>query len=168
VSELRGALASTQSPAKALEKFNKTLAGQRRSSLMVNVSVMILDRKNKSLTYAGAGNSKVYMVDAESQSIDLLENCSASPVGIISDWNFSENKYEFSEESILFAHTDGLVRCVNENGEPVNQLMIDACMLESLKGGTPAAKIMLECLHDYSETPLFMDDITMISLAMKK
>lgn len=168
VMELRGILAEGRGPGKTLSKLNRVLSEQRRSGFLVNLALIEIDTIKHKLKYSGAGNIRLYLGCPKDKTIKHLEKKSATPMGILSEWEYEELSMKICSGGSLLAHTDGIANCVDENGEALSQLSLEGCIFQGLQDKKPVAEILMECLKAHSCTPIFQDDVTLLSVERKR
>ncbi|MBZ0178181.1 MAG: fused response regulator/phosphatase [Melioribacteraceae bacterium] len=125
-SAVRFALKSetTVSPAEILAKVNESVHNDERiAEVFITLSVLVLDNKNKTVTYAGAGDLPILL---KSNEVKLIESHGLL-LGFDANAKYKDNlvKLNSGEEIILF--TDGLIESRNPSGELYgNERLIDA------------------------------------------
>jgi len=89
-------------------------------------------------------------------------------MGILSEWNYDEVELKFCSKGSVLIHTDGIVSCVNEEGDAISQLSLEGCIFQALQERKPAAEILMQALKDHSPMPILQDDMTLISIDRKR
>lgn len=122
----RNAANNHDSPAKILYTLNNTVLKDNDTCMFVTMFVGVLDLVTGNLTFCNAGhNPPVLTGNHHTEMFKVQENI---PVGVIEDFEYSEENITLKSGWTLFLYTDGLTEAEN----PEKQLYGDRRMLDAL------------------------------------
>jgi sigma-B regulation protein RsbU (phosphoserine phosphatase) len=131
---LHAAIDHTAGPAEALERTNRILIEERRSSLFITALVARLDVRTGHLSVANAGHEPPLIVRADGSSIGLLLG-SGPLVGAFRTLDLPEVGADLAPGDLVLLYTDGVTDARAANGERFDEWrLLDA--VESVRGGT--------------------------------
>jgi serine phosphatase RsbU (regulator of sigma subunit) len=144
-----------------LHEMNKAVIATARQTLLMTCLIMIIDVKEKQLSYANAGHNFPYVYRRNANQLEQLQNCSGFPLGFEPDYCFQEFNTEFNSGDRLVLYTDGLIECVNPSGEDFGYSRFEKLLIEGIDQSPSALKTLLfENALDFIGSPLVEDDIT--------
>ena len=148
-------------PARVLTTVNQRILQDARANLFVTVFYGVLDPVSGLLTYANAGHTPPYLVNAN-PGIQTLRN-TGMPLGIDEDSTWNQETVVMNPGDILLLYTDGVMDAQNAQGEFIDRQSVLAQSRDSL--GKPVEHIrqaILDTVHSFvGEAPRF-DDITLV------
>lgn len=130
------------SPATILKSINEAVYNDERiSEVFTTLSIIILNRENKKLSYAGAGDLPLLYKQADSRKTEQII-ADGLLLGFAKDSSYGQIDINFKKDDMFFLVTDGITETENaaqeqfglENLESViNKIPIDANPVETIK-----------------------------------
>jgi phosphoserine phosphatase RsbU/P len=161
---LHAAIDHTTGPAEALERTNKILVEERRSSLFITALAARLDLPTGHLCLANAGHEPPLIVRADGSPPTWLEG--AGPlVGGFPRLDVPEISTDLVPGDLALLYTDGITDARSPSGERFDEWrLLDA--LEASRGGT--AQEVIATISDsvcaFQEPSPPADDITIVAI----
>jgi serine phosphatase RsbU (regulator of sigma subunit) len=150
-------------PALVLSTVNQRILADARANLFVTVFYGVLDPASGLLTYANAGHTPPYLINAN-PGVQTLRN-TGMPLGIDEDSTWTQEMVVLHPGDVLLLYTDGVTDAQNSQGEFIDRKAILNITSHSL--GQPVEQIhqaILQVVHDFvGDAPRF-DDITLVIL----
>jgi sigma-B regulation protein RsbU (phosphoserine phosphatase) len=161
---LHAAIDHTTGPAQALERTNKILVEERRSSLFITALAARLDVRTGHLCLANAGHEPPLIVRADGSPPIWLEG--AGPlVGGFPRLDVPEISTDLEPGDLALLYTDGITDARATSGERFDEWRLLAA-LESSRGGT--AQEVIATISDsvcaFQEPAPPADDITIVAI----
>jgi serine phosphatase RsbU (regulator of sigma subunit) len=148
-------------PAQVLATVNQRILDDARANLFVTVFYGVLDPSSGLLTYANAGHTPPYLLNAN-PGVQTLRN-TGMPLGIDEDSTWTQETVVIHPGDVLLLYTDGVTDAQNSQGEFIDRKAILNITSHSL--GQPVEHIhqaILQVVHDFvGDAPRF-DDITLV------
>jgi sigma-B regulation protein RsbU (phosphoserine phosphatase) len=123
----RNISAHTAEPSHIVETMNMNISEGNEENMFVTVFVGVLDLDTGHLRYCNAGHNAPYIQNT------MIPCDSNLPVGIMSDWKYSEQETMIAPGTTLFLYTDGLTEAEDamqkQFGEERVVSVIDAMVL---------------------------------------
>lgn len=129
--------------------------------MFVTLFVGVLDLATGHLCYCNAGHDAPYI---QTEQLPCNPNL---PVGVMSEWKFTEQETTLNSNTMIFLYTDGLTEAENSNQaqfgvervkEVINTHQNDACSPKELIDD------MTEAIHQFVCDTEQSDDLTMIAI----
>ena len=120
------------------------------------------------LTYSNAGNPAPVIV-SPSTGAKLIDTDPNIPVGIMENYEYTEQHITLIEDFTLFLYNDGLYETENTNHEPYGQKRMLTRLVASAHHNDGPKKIlssMQEAVESYRGSAPQEDDILMLTLKM--
>lgn len=104
------------SPAKIIRKVNSLVYQDSKiSEVFSTLSVVVIDKKNMTLKYSGAGDLPILYKSNSSGDIKRIES-KGSLLGFSKDTVFADSNIEMKSGDTVLMMTDGLIECRDVNG----------------------------------------------------
>lgn len=113
----------TLSPSQLLRLANEAVLDSAHEELNMTMFVVVYDFELKTMQYANAGHYPAWVIrgDSEMPRLDLLQG-TGPRLGESLDFVSPEDQSTpFGENDILFLYTDGLIDCINAEGEALGK-----------------------------------------------
>lgn len=161
----RSAAVHTDSPSHIVTTINDTILRDNDTCMFVTMYVGVLDLRTGLLTFCNAGHNPPVLIHPDGAVMMEVEQ--NLPVGVISGFEYAEQRISLSPGSKLFIYTDGLTEAEN----PDHQLYGDRRMLDYLSAtasATPRDTIEGICrdADAFADGADQSDDLTMLSLRL--
>jgi serine phosphatase RsbU (regulator of sigma subunit)/predicted hydrocarbon binding protein len=153
-------------PGKFLSELNQQLYSLLNKNDTVNfvtAAYCCVDVKNRQMNVANAGHPYPIIVNSRGE-IGKMENIAGGiPLGIIKNFEYSEEVFHLNKGDLVLLYTDGLVECRNENNDQLGEKKI----LELLKekrdlSSEQINSFIMEELKKHLQDSTLTDDINSI------
>ena len=154
------------SPAAVIRSMNDSLCTVNHNEMFATLFVGVLDLNNAILTYSNAGNPAPVVV-SPSTGAKLIDIDPNIPVGIMEDYEYTEQRITLIEEFTLFIYNDGLYETENIHHEPYGQKrMLTRLEYSAHHNETPKKMLsnMQAAVESHRGTAPQEDDILMLTL----
>jgi len=171
----RNISAHTDKPSHIVETMNANICEGNDNCMFVTLFVGVLDLATGQLRYCNAGHEAPYI------QTSLLPCDSNFPIGLTSDFKYSEQETVMAPGTTLFLYTDGLTEAMNASREKFGkQLVSDAintfygettqCGESSSSNSVPQQLIetMTAAVHQFVGDTEQSDDLTMLAFKYMK
>ena len=154
-------------PAAIMSMLNNTLAEGNDSNMFCTAFIGILDIASGTMTYCNAGHNPP-MIYGESHKAKMIAADSNIPLGVISNFDFSNEELHIERGAKLFVYTDGITEAMNTS----NELYGDERLINILNNNTQlssqqVAETILEDILSFSRGCIQNDDITLLCIELK-
>ena len=145
-------------PKHIVDSVNASVSEGNDNNMFVTLFVGVLDLKMGHLRYCNAGHDAPY-IDGT-----LLHCDSNLPVGVMPDWEFTEQETDMAPGSMIFLYTDGLTEAENAQHEQFGEQRVTD-VITAFKG-TPQEliKSMTDAVHQFVGDTEQSDDLTMLAI----
>jgi serine phosphatase RsbU (regulator of sigma subunit) len=161
---LHAAIDHTKGPAEALERINRILVEERRSSLFITALVARLDPTNGHLCVANAGHEPPLLIRADGSPIDFLVG-SGPLVGAFARLDVPEVSVDLGPGDLVLLYTDGVTDARSPEGERFDEWrLLDT--IEAVREA-PAQEIVTaiaDTVCAFQEPADPADDITIVAI----
>lgn len=166
-SALRGVFQSSASfsPSVLLNEVNKSVFKDAKvSEVFSTISVVILNNKEKTATYTGAGDLPLIYKNSTDNSVASIQS-KGMLLGFSLDGEYEDTTINVKSGDYLLVTTDGIIETRNANGEQYgsNRLMD---LAKTFTNGQDEPEAIKKSISDYSECN-FEDDISLITIKVK-
>ncbi len=150
--------------AKSLIEANDILSRNNENLQFITAFVCVIDITTGIVNYVNAGHEHPLIRKADGSIIEI-DTESGVPLGIKEGYQYTGGSITLDEGDSIFMYTDGVVDCVNSEGEHYSyEMMVKA--LRNVK--TDIIYELLDIIEEYSSGAAQFDDITMMSFKLKK
>lgn len=95
-------------------------------------------------------------------------NCDSNlPVGVMPDWNFTEQETEMASDSIIFLYTDGLTEAENARHEQFGEQRVTDVISSLSAAPQELIETMTGAVQQFVGDTEQSDDITMLAIKYK-
>ena len=165
----RNVSAHVPEPHIIVKALNESMCEGNEMNMFVTMFVGVLDLQTGLLRYSNAGHDSPLLLG---QSVGVLPCDPNLPIGIVDDWEFSEQEIIIAPQTTIFLFTDGL----NEAENSLHQQFGDEHVLELAKEllasgivqPTPLIQRMTAAVHFFAGAAEQSDDLTMLAIQYKK
>jgi len=161
---LHAAIDHTTGPAEALDRTNRILIEERRSSLFITALAARLDVRTGDVCIANAGHEPPLIVRADGTQIEFLVG-SGALLGAYGDLDLPIVRTELQPGDLLLLYTDGVTDARSPSGERFEETrLLDT--VEATRGGTAADIVSAVCgaVGRFQATVEPADDITIVAI----
>jgi sigma-B regulation protein RsbU (phosphoserine phosphatase) len=161
---LHAAVDHARAPRDALERTNRILVEERRSSLFITALCAVVDLRRGILRFANAGHEPPLLVPADGGPITLLEG-SGRLLGAFARLDASEQSIGLAPGDQVVFYTDGVTDTRAATGERFG----DARLLEVVEASRDLAPVdLVEAIcaatHRFQGNMPMADDVTIVAL----
>jgi sigma-B regulation protein RsbU (phosphoserine phosphatase) len=153
----RNISAHTAEPSHIVKNMNEAISDSNDNNMFVTLFVGVLDLPTGHLCYCNAAHNVPYMATAIPVNPNL-------PVGVMPDWNFTEQETEMTPGSMLFLYTDGLTEAEDVRHEQFGEQRVTEVV--TAFNGTPQEliKTMTDAVRQFVGDTEQSDDLTMLAI----
>jgi sigma-B regulation protein RsbU (phosphoserine phosphatase) len=152
-------------PERIMFGINNAMAGNNESNMFVTLFLGVLDLPTGRLRYSNAGHNAPLLIG---QTIGLLPCAANVPLGVQTDWKFSQQETTIDLNTCIFLYTDGLTEAENA----ANEQFMEERMIEVAKGMSHEPQQMIEqmfnAVHQFVGNAEQSDDLTMLAIQYTK
>ncbi len=145
--------------------MNHTLCSINHNQMFATLFVGVLNLDTAKLTYSNAGNPAPVMLNS-STGAHLLETEPNVPVGVVDDYEYTEQSITLIDDFSLFIYNDGLYETENSYKEPYGQKRMLTRLNNCALNNDPPKKIlskMQEALESFRGGADQSDDVLMVT-----
>ena len=195
MTQFRSVSAHETMPANIITDINHVMAEHNDSNMFVTLFVGVLDLSSGRLWYCNAGHDAPFIIELSnliatphSQREKPLRNATLSkreisnlksqtsnlPVGVVSDWKFTQQEIMIAPDSLIFLYTDGLTEAMNIQQVLFGEERIMDAMTEMLQTTADTGSItpqtliaqLKEAVHRFVGDAEQSDDLTMLAVKL--
>ena len=151
----------TVEPSHIVETMNMNICEGNDNNMFVTMFVGVLDLATGHLCYCNAGHDAPYI---QTEQLPCNPNL---PVGVMSEWKFTEQETTLNSNTMIFLYTDGLTEAENSNKELFGEeRMKDVISAHQNDSCSPQELIedMTKAIHQFVRKTEQSDDLTMIAI----
>ena len=153
----RNVAAHTAEPNHIVYAMNESICEGNDNNMFVTIFVGVLDLHSGRLSYCNAGH------DAPFYQNKLLPCNSNIPIGVMQEWNFTEQVIKMAPGTTIFLYTDGLTEAENAQLEQFGiQRVANLVTLE--KSPQKLIEQMVDAVRQFVGNTEQNDDITMLAI----
>ena len=154
----RNIAAHSAEPSHIVETMNKAICDSNDNNMFVTLFVGVLDLPTGRLRYCNAAHNAPYIQGT------VLPVDSNLPVGVMPDWNFTEQETEMAPDRILFLYTDGLTEAENAQQELFGEQRVTD-IVKAFKGSPQELiETMADAVRQFVGNTEQSDDLTMLTI----
>ncbi len=157
--------------------LNKMLAEDNETNMFVTVFVGVLNLKTGQLRYCNAGHDAPVVIApsgqrSKAEGQESMLSCDSNlPLGVVPDWNFTEQKAEMVPGNMIFLYTDGLTEAEdashNQFGEQRMTSVIADIQSENVgQGPQEVIERMIDAVHAFVGEAEQSDDLTLLAIQL--
>lgn len=161
---LRATIDQLGTPAQALERTNRILVEERKSSLFITASCATVGLRRGIVRLANAGHEPALLVPADGGPITWLE-ASGPLLGAFARLDLEERTIALAPGDLVLLYTDGVTDARAASGERfADDRLLDA--VDASRGGTAAEVVEAVCdaYHRFQADEPAADDVTIVAL----
>lgn len=148
------------SPAHLLTSLNKRVLQAGEGKYLMTFFTLAIDLKNGMCHFANAGHNHPLLF-REGKNKNLLST--GSPLGATKQWHYQEGKIQLETGDFLFLYTDGVVECVNHDGQMWgNKNLLKAIKSIPSDSASGIAEGVVQKMNEFCEGHPFTDDTTIV------
>ena len=148
-------------PNHIVDSMNTSICDGNDSSMFVTLFVGVLDLQTGHLRYCNAGHDKPYI---DGMQIQCDSNI---PVGVMPDWNFTEQETDMAPGSMIYLYTDGLTEAENARHEQFGGQRIADIAASYKESPQELIKTMSGAVRQFVGETEQSDDLTMFAIKYK-
>lgn len=153
---------TTAKPSEILKQVNSSVYQDAKvSEVFATLSILVLNKKTKTVQYTGAGDLPIIYKNAGSGEIKKIQS-SGLLLGFSSDGNYDDITVEMEKNDTLFLVTDGIIETRNTKGDQFGSDKLNK-VLESISPEEDPFKKLKDEFIKYTESK-FEDDISLITI----
>jgi serine phosphatase RsbU (regulator of sigma subunit)/CBS domain-containing protein len=150
-------------PSQLLEGMNRAIIATACQSLLMTCLIVLVDLRENRLSFANAGHNFPYIRRGRSGHSEQLQEVSGFPLGFEADCRYREFHSVFEKGDTLFLYTDGIVECMNKDGEEFGYERLEGVLSEGIEFSPGAMRgLLLESAMDFVGSGSFEDDVSLL------
>ena len=158
----RNIASHTAEPSHIVETMNEAISDSNDNNMFVTLFVGVLDLQTGHLRYCNAAHNAPYIINEEfAGAIPVNPNL---PVGVMADWNFTEQETEMTSSSMIFLYTDGLTEAENAQHELFGEERVTDVVASFNGSPQKLIKTMTDSVHQFVGDTEQSDDLTMLAI----
>ena len=162
----RNVAAHTSQPGNIVAALNQAIAEGSDSNMFVTLFVGVLDLRSGQLCYSNAGHDAPMLVG---QGVGLVPCDSNLPLGVMPEWQFSQQQLMIAPGTTIFLYTDGLNEAEDCHHEQFGMDRMRQVAEQQLAEGKhqPQSLVnkMTAAVHAFVGEAEQSDDLTMLAVA---
>ncbi len=162
----RNVAAHTSQPGNIVAALNQAIADGNDSNMFVTLFVGVLDLRSGQLCYSNAGHDAPMLVG---QGVGLVPCDSNLPLGVMPEWQFSQQQLTIAPGTTIFLYTDGLNEAEDCHHEQFGMDRMRQVAEQQLAEGKhqPQSLVnkMTAAVHAFVGEAEQSDDLTMLAVA---
>jgi sigma-B regulation protein RsbU (phosphoserine phosphatase) len=154
-------------PQVVIQKANRLIYEDGRSSMFITVFYGVLDPQKMTLSYVNAGHNPPLLVRGDPPKAEILENHGIA-LGVVDDVRIPVSSISVERGDLIVLYTDGVTEAFNERDEYFGEERLVASVCRNTS--RPVQEIMaalLEDIRDFCGTAPQSDDITLILIRVR-
>ncbi len=164
--DLRYLALSESDPAQVLRWMNRAVLENGQDDLFVTLVYVVLDRRNRRLTFANAGHMPPAVRRQGRGDVHILAGASGLPLGILPEGDYSSDQFQMAPGDSVLLYTDGLVEAMSPAQEMFGMTRLEQTLGQGPSGAAPTLDRILEaCQRHVSDAPQF-DDTTIVCFGL--
>ena len=167
--QFRTVSAHESQPERIVTRLNDTMSEGNDSNMFVTLFVGVLDLPTGRLRYCNAGHDAPMLIGA---GVGMLPCESNIPVGVMSDWKFTQQETQIDQNTTIFLYTDGLTEAENLSHEQFSEERMLAMARESLTADSHKPVVFVEnmtkAVREFVNGAEQSDDLTLLAIQYTK
>lgn len=150
------------SPSEILNQVNSSVYQDAKvSEVFATLSILVLDKNTKTISYTGAGDLPIIYKEAASGEIRKLQS-NGLLLGFSADGQYDDIKVEMGKNDCLFLVTDGIIETRNDNDEQFGSVKLHE-VIKNIEPEAEPFKILKDEFIKFTGSK-FEDDISLITV----
>jgi len=151
---------SSISAKEIMERINESIYNDERiSEVFITLSIIILNKKQNSIKYCGAGDLPLLLISDKAESI----RSEGVLLGFSAAGQYEDVEFRLNQGDKLYVFTDGIIETRNNEGEMFGKERFEKLLLECIKKENSLTEVVKE-FSNYTGNK-FDDDISIIEIA---
>lgn len=147
-------------PSEILQRVNNSVYQDAKvSEVFATLSIIIIDRANKSIKYTGAGDLPIVFKNSASGEVKLIQS-NGLLLGFAAEGNYRDVSIKLQKNDCIFMLTDGIFESRNKAGEAFGSQRLLQVLIDLKENIDPIEKIKTE--FSLFTNGKFEDDISII------
>ena len=162
--EFRTIANNESSPAQIMKQLNNEMSRNNDTDMFVTLFVGVFNLATGHLHYCNAGHDAPFVITPDNPEIAALPVDANLPVGVMPDWQFSEQETILSPATTLFLYTDGLTEAENIHHDQFQEQRIIDVIRQADSHPRSLIATMTDAVHDFVGEAEQSDDLTMLAI----
>jgi len=153
-------------PAELLYGMNNAILATARQSLLMTCLIAIIDPIDNKLTLANAGHNFPYLVRRRAVVPEMIQDVAGYPLGFEENCSYPEFTCTFRPGDTLFLYTDGIVECIDPDGEEFGYRRLERVLAKAGESSPLELRNLLRQTAElFTGSSTFEDDVTLLVAA---
>ena len=162
---IRAAADNARGPADALERVNRILFTERRTSLFMSAFLGVLQLRTGTVTYASAGHEAPLLVSGQTGRSTRRLDAPGAVLGAFSRLDLAERRATLGRGDLLVAYTDGVTDARNAAGQRFGDARLSRAAAGARhRTAEHGARRILEAAHRFQGLESPADDLAILAI----
>jgi serine phosphatase RsbU (regulator of sigma subunit)/pSer/pThr/pTyr-binding forkhead associated (FHA) protein len=164
--DIRACILTEREPGAATTKANKLLCDAGIEERFITLSIAVLDRRARTLTYASAGHLPIMIRRADGQIDEVGEDVGGCPLGIHDGAVYDQGKVALRPGDVCLMYTDGIPDAESPRAERYDwhgNHRLPRRVAESAGGSAAIARALLQDIREFVANHPQADDMTLVA-----
>ena len=152
-------------PSHIMQSINASSCEGNDTNMFVTLFIGVLDLPTGRLRYCNAGHDAPLLLGTGLKTLHVDANL---PVGLFSDFKYSQQQEQLNDGTIIFLYTDGLTEAVNPEQKLFGLQRVMATAKDFLEQGASSPLQVMDSMHEavkeFADGTKQNDDLTMLAL----
>ncbi|MDP3919756.1 MAG: SpoIIE family protein phosphatase [Candidatus Omnitrophota bacterium] len=147
-------------PSELLMTLNNSLVKATQFGMFITLLYMVLDVKNRELSYASAGHHPIIRSRPDAHLSEPLDHNAGVPLGLVKDTPYTESCISLSAGDRLYLYTDGIVEARNKKGEEYGMNRLTQATMTKHANAKDQCEGLIRSVQDFVGGAPQHDDMT--------
>ena len=158
----RNIASHTAEPGRITDALNNAISDNNESNMFVTLFVGALDLPTGRLRYSNAGHDAPIILGQD--QLTILPCDSNLPIGVLTDWKFTQQEIILKPQTTIFLYTDGLTEAENIHHEQFKEERIIEVAKQASHQPKAFIEEMTKAVQQFVSEAEQSDDMTMLSI----
>ena len=158
----RNIAAHTAEPGRIIYALNNSLSEGNDSMMFVTMFIGVLDLPTGRLRYSNAGHDAPLLIG--DQGVGFLPCDPNLPIGVQSEWKFSQQEVMIDPQTSIFLYTDGLTEAENVAHDQFQDIRVVDVARQAERKPVALIRAMTDAVADFVGGAEQNDDLTMLCI----
>lgn len=149
---------------RVLAALNEALFERSTSGMFVTLLYIIVDTRDRALSYGSAGHLPALLKRAKSGAMETLGNAMGTPLGVASGATYATRTLALDKGDLVFLYTDGVIEARNRKGQEFGAGRLKTLISRSKGGPDAVVRQVLRSVERFSKGVAQYDDLTAMAI----
>ena len=152
-------------PDRIMFGINNAMADNNDTNMFVTLFLGVLDLPTGRLRYCNAGHNTPLLIG---KCVGLLPSIANIPIGVMTDWKYSQQETNIETNTCIFLYTDGLTEAENTAHEQFSEDRMTSVACETSRHPRLLVEQMISDVRQFVGSAEQSDDLTMLAIQYTK